>query len=41
MLIYGWSRMASPLPIIDGKRWFAFFRTGDVFCFNLDGGLLW
>ena len=33
--------MASPSPVADGKRLFAFFGTGDVFCFDLDGGLLW
>jgi outer membrane protein assembly factor BamB len=40
-LFYGRSGMASPSPITDGKRLFAFFGTGDVFCFDLDGGLLW
>ncbi len=40
-LFYGRSGMASPSPVTDGKRLFAFFGTGDVFCFDLDGGLLW
>lgn len=40
-LFYGRSGMASPSPITDGRQLFAFFGTGDVFCFDLDGGLLW
>lgn len=40
-LFYGRSGMASPSPVTDGKRLFAFFGTGDVFCFDLNGGLLW
>jgi outer membrane protein assembly factor BamB len=40
-LFYGRSGMASPSPITDGERLFVFFGTGDVFCFALDGGLLW
>ncbi len=40
-LFYGRSGMASPSPVTDGKRLFVFFGTGDVFCFDLDGGLLW
>lgn len=40
-LFYGRSGMASPSPVTDGTRLFAFFGTGDVFCFDLDGGLLW
>lgn len=40
-LFYGRSGMASPSPVTDGKRLFAFFGTGDVFCFDLDGALLW
>ena len=35
------SSMASASPVTDGERLFAFFGTGDVFCFDLDGGLLW
>lgn len=38
---YPKSGLASPSPITDGKRLWAFFGTGDVFCFDLDGGLLW
>jgi outer membrane protein assembly factor BamB len=33
--------LASPSPITDGERLWTFFGTGDVFCFDLDGGLLW
>ena len=40
-LFYGRSGMASPSPVTDGKSLFAFFGTGDVFCFDLDGGLRW
>jgi len=40
-LFYGRSGMASPSPITDGQRLFAFFGTGDVFCFDLGGRLLW
>ncbi len=35
------SGLASPSTVTDGQRLFAFFATGDVFCFDLDGGLLW
>ncbi len=38
---YPKSGLASPSPITDGKRLWVFFGTGDVFCFDLDGGLLW
>jgi len=40
-LFYGRSGMASPSPVTDGTRLFAFFGTGDVFCFTLTGELLW
>lgn len=40
-LFYPRSGMASPSPVTDGQRLFAFFGTGDVFCFDMDGGLLW
>ncbi len=40
-LYYTVSGMASPTPITDGERLFAFFGTGDVFCFDLDGRLVW
>ena len=40
-LFYPQSGMASPSPCTDGARVFAFFGTGDVFCFDMDGGLLW
>ena len=35
------SSMASPTPVTDGRHVFAFFGTGDVFCFDLDGRLVW
>jgi len=35
------SSMASPSPITDGQHIFAFFGTGDVFCLDFDGRLLW
>jgi len=40
-LFYPHSGMASPSPVTDGRRVFAFFGTGDVFCFDMEGGLLW
>lgn len=40
-LFYPQSGMASPSPQTDGKTVFAFFGTGDVFCFDMKGGLLW
>lgn len=35
------SSMASPSPVTDGKRLYAFFGTGDIFCLTLSGELLW
>ena len=35
------SSMASPTPVTDGKHVFAFFGTGDLFCLDLDGKLVW
>lgn len=35
------SNMASPTPVTDGKHVFAFFGTGDLFCFEIDGHLVW
>jgi outer membrane protein assembly factor BamB len=35
------SSMATPSPITDGRRIFAFFGSGDVFCLDFDGKLLW
>ncbi len=35
------SSMASPAPVTDGKHVFAFFGTGDVFCFDMQGQLQW
>lgn len=41
LFYYPKSGMASPSPITDGKHLWTFFGTGDVFCFDLNGGLLW
>eukprot|EP00913_Durusdinium_trenchii_P022848 g21452.t1 len=35
------SSMASAAPVTDGKHVFAFFGTGDVFCLDMRGGLVW
>ncbi len=35
------SSMATPSPITDGENIFAFFGSGDVFCLDFDGKLLW
>lgn len=35
------SDMATPTPVTDGRRIYAFFGTGDVFALDLDGRLLW
>ncbi len=35
------SSMASPSPVTDGQNVYAFFGSGDVFCIDLDGRLLW
>lgn len=40
-LYYPKNGMAGPSPITDGKKLWTFFASGDVFCFDLDGGLLW
>lgn len=40
-LFYPQSGMASPSPLTDGERVLVFFGTGDVFCFDMLGGLLW
>lgn len=40
-LYYAVSGMAAPSPVTDGEHLFAFFGTGDVFCFDLDGHLIW
>jgi outer membrane protein assembly factor BamB len=40
-LFYPKSGMASPSPVTDGKFLWAAFGTGDIFCFDLDGGLVW
>ncbi|MFO1020133.1 MAG: PQQ-binding-like beta-propeller repeat protein [Planctomycetales bacterium] len=33
--------MATPQPVSDGQRVFATFSCNDVFCYDLDGHLLW
>lgn len=38
---YPKSGMASPSPITDGKHLWTFFGTGDIFCFDMEGGLVW
>lgn len=35
------SSMATPAPVTDGQHIFAFFGTGDVFCFDMEGRLQW
>ena len=32
---------ANPSPVTDGERVFAYFKSGDLGCFSLDGDLLW
>lgn len=41
LFFYPKSGMASASPVTDGRHLYAFFGTGDVFCFDLDGGLVW
>jgi outer membrane protein assembly factor BamB len=40
-LFYPKSGMAGPSPVTDGKYLWAAFGTGDVFCFDMEGDLLW
>ncbi len=35
------SSMASPSPVTDGEHIYAFFGSGDVFCFDMSGRLEW
>ncbi|MEO1993705.1 MAG: PQQ-binding-like beta-propeller repeat protein [Planctomycetaceae bacterium] len=35
------SSMASPTPVTDGTHVYTFFGTGDVFCFEVSGELVW
>lgn len=35
------SSMASPSPVTDGQHIFAFFGSGDAFCLDMQGGLVW
>lgn len=37
----GRSSMATPTPVTDGRHLWAFFGTGDLFCLDLDGDLVW
>lgn len=41
IFFYPKSGMASPTSVTDGKHLWAFFGTGDVFCFNMQGTLIW
>ena len=40
-LFYPKSGMAGPSPVTDGEHLWAAFGTGDIFCFDRDGDLLW
>src|SRR5262245_22589722 len=40
-LFYPKSGMAAPSPVTDSKHLWAAFGTGDIFCFDMDGGLVW
>src|SRR5262245_46972907 len=40
-LFYPKSGMAGPSPVTDGIHLWAAFGTGDVFCFDMEGGLVW
>jgi len=35
------SSMATPVPVTDGESVFAFFGTGDLFCLDMTGELIW
>lgn len=35
------SGMATPTPVTDGKYLYTFFGTGDAFCIDVDGQLIW
>jgi outer membrane protein assembly factor BamB len=37
----GRSSMATPTPVTDGRHVWAFFGTGDLFCLDVDGELVW
>ena len=37
---YAKSGMASSSPVTDGRHLWASFGSGDVFCFDMDGGLM-
>lgn len=41
LYLAGKSSMATPTPVTDGKFVYAFFGTGDVFCIDAGGGLVW
>jgi len=40
-LFYPKNGMAGPSPVTDGRHVWAFFGSGDVFCFDVAGGLVW
>lgn len=40
-LFYPKSGMASSSPVTDGRHLWSCFGSGDVFCFDMDGGLVW
>jgi outer membrane protein assembly factor BamB len=37
----GRTSMATPTPVTDGRHVWAFFGTGDLFCLDVDGELVW
>jgi len=41
LYLAGKSSMASPSPVTDGKFIYGFFGSGDLFCLDMDGGLIW
>ncbi len=41
LFYYAKSGMASSSPVTDGRHVWASFGSGDVFCFDMDGGLVW
>jgi len=41
LFYYAKSGMASSSPVTDGRHLWASFGSGDVFCFDMEGGLVW
>jgi outer membrane protein assembly factor BamB len=41
LFYYPKSGMASSSPVTDGRHVWASFGSGDVFCFDMDGGMVW